>query len=434
MKISSSIYDQNHMKELERHTQAFNKSIHLISRKNRSINKFENVTEELLLVDDNNLIKTLNSIQGSFDLVVITDLFELTDDIYSVFKSIANILNPDGKLLVNSVNPKWNAVLKIFEKLQLKTASQDRAYIHPKKIINIAKSDGYELNQYYSRQLFPFRIFGLGKIVNKILEVILLPFNVGIKNYMVFGSYKIENQIKSKSIIIPAKNEEKNLIPLIKRIPHFNEEYELVVVYGDSKDKTEEVVLNLENVFPELNIKVLKQSSNGKANAVWEAVEVCDMELIAILDSDQSVDPETLKHFFEILENGNADFVNGTRLIYPMEDKAMRTINTLGNKIFQFLISLVIKQKLTDSLCGTKVFKKSSVKKIKYWQNSLSSKDPFGDFDLIFSAAYAGDKILEYPVHYRARVYGETQISRFRDGFKLIKYFLESYYLFNISK
>ena len=105
MKISSSIYDQNHMKELERHTQAFNKSIHLISRKNRSINKFENVTEELLLVDDNNLIKTLNSIQGSFDLVVITDLFELTDDIYSVFKSIANILNPDGKLLVNSVNP-----------------------------------------------------------------------------------------------------------------------------------------------------------------------------------------------------------------------------------------------------------------------------------------------------------------------------------------
>ena len=434
MKISSSFYDQNHIKELERHTQAFNKSIHLISRKNRSINKFENVTEELLLVDDNNLIKTLNSIQGSFDLVVITDLFELTDDIYSVFKSIANILNPDGKLLVNSVNPKWNAVLKIFEKLQLKTASQDRAYIHPKKIINIAKSDGYELNQYYSRQLFPFRIFGLGKIVNKILEVILLPLNVGIKNYMVFGSYKIENQIKSKSIIIPAKNEEKNLIPLIKRIPQFNEEYELVVVYGDSKDKTEEVVLNLENVFPELNIKVLKQSSNGKANAVWEAVEVCDMELIAILDSDQSVDPETLEHFFEILENGNADFVNGTRLIYPMEDKAMRIINTLGNKIFQFLISLVIKQKLTDSLCGTKVFKKNSVKKIKYWQNSLSSKDPFGDFDLIFSAAYAGDKILEYPVHYRARVYGETQISRFRDGFKLIKYFLESYYLFNISK
>jgi len=434
IKISSSFFDQNHIKELQRYIQTSGKSIHLISEKNRSIDKFEEITDQLLLVNDNDLVKSLNSIEEKFDLVIITDLFELTDDIYSVLKIIKKILTPNGKLLVNSVNPKWNVILKLFEKLQLKTYTKDRAYIHPKKISNIAKSDGFELNQYYSRQIFPFRMLGIGKLINKILEVVLLPFNIGIKNYMIFSYYKSSNVNNSKSIIIPAKNEEKNLVPLIKRIPVFDEEYELVVVYGKSKDKTEEIVLDLENLFPDINIKVLKQSSNGKANAVWEAVEVCDMELIAILDSDQSVDPETLEYFFEILESGNADFVNGTRLIYPMEDKAMRTINTFGNKIFQFLISLVIRQRLTDSLCGTKVFKKSNINKIKIWQDTLSSRDPFGDFDLIFSAAYAGDKILEYPVHYRARVYGETQISRFRDGFKLIKYFIESYYLFNISK
>ena len=434
IKISSSFFDQNHIKELQRYIQTSGKSIHLISEKNRSIDKFEEITDQLLLVNDNDLVKSLNSIEEKFDLVIITDLFELTDDIYSVLKIIKKILIPNGKLLVNSVNPKWNVILKLFEKLQLKTYTKDRAYIHPKKISNIAKSDGFELNQYYSRQIFPFRMLGIGKLINKILEVVLLPFNIGIKNYMIFSYYKSSNVNNSKSIIIPAKNEEKNLVPLIKRIPVFDEEYELVVVYGKSKDKTEEIVLDLENLFPDINIKVLKQSSNGKANAVWEAVEVCDMELIAILDSDQSVDPETLEYFFEILESGNADFVNGTRLIYPMEDKAMRTINTFGNKIFQFLISLVIRQRLTDSLCGTKVFKKSNINKIKIWQDTLSSRDPFGDFDLIFSAAYAGDKILEYPVHYRARVYGETQISRFRDGFKLIKYFIESYYLFNISK
>ena len=434
IKISSSFFDQNHIKELQRYIQTSGKSIHLISEKNRSIDKFEEITDQLLLVNDNDLVKSLSSIEEKFDLVIITDLFELTDDIYSVLKIIKKILIPNGKLLVNSVNPKWNVILKLFEKLQLKTFTKDRAYIHPKKISTIAKSDGFELNQYYSRQIFPFRMLGIGKLINKILEVVLLPFNIGIKNYMIFSYYKSSNVNNSKSIIIPAKNEEKNLVPLIKRIPVFDEEYELVVVYGKSKDKTEEIVLDLENLFPDINIKVLKQSSNGKANAVWEAVEVCDMELIAILDSDQSVDPETLEYFFEILESGNADFVNGTRLIYPMEDKAMRTINTFGNKIFQFLISLVIRQRLTDSLCGTKVFKKSNINKIKIWQDTLSSRDPFGDFDLIFSAAYAGDKILEYPVHYRARVYGETQISRFRDGFKLIKYFIESYYLFNISK
>ena len=434
IKISSSFFDQNHIKELQRYIQTSGKSIHLISEKNRSIDKFEEITDQLLLVNDNDLVKSLSSIEENFDLVIITDLFELTDDIYSALKIIKKILIPNGKLLVNSVNPKWNVILKLFEKLQLKTYTKDRAYIHPKKISNIAKSDGFELNQYYSRQIFPFWMLGIGKLINKILEVVLLPFNIGIKNYMIFSYYKSSNVNNSKSIIIPAKNEEKNLVPLIKRIPVFDEEYELVVVYGKSKDKTEEIVLDLENLFPDINIKVLKQSSNGKANAVWEAVEVCDMELIAILDSDQSVDPETLEYFFEILESGNADFVNGTRLIYPMEDKAMRTINTFGNKIFQFLISLVIRQRLTDSLCGTKVFKKSNINKIKIWQDTLSSRDPFGDFDLIFSAAYAGDKILEYPVHYRARVYGETQISRFRDGFKLIKYFIESYYLCNISK
>ena len=434
MKISAKFFNKNHLNELKRYAHTSSNSIHLISDKNKNLNIYETLTDQIKLINEKDLLKTIHSLNEKFDLIIITDLFELTDDIYTVLKKIKLILTTDGKLLITSVNPRWNTILRLFENLNLKTKTASRAYIHPKKISNIAKSSNFELNQYYSRQIFPFRLIGLGSLLNKILELIFLQFNLGIKNYMVFGVYKNNNIKYSKSIIIPAKNEEKNLIPLIKRIPNFGQEYELIVVYGESQDKTEEVVLNLESTFPDINITVMKQSKNGKANAVWDAVNVASNELIAILDSDQSVDPEVLIEFFEILESGNADFVNGTRLIYPMEDKAMRALNTLGNKAFQFLISIVIKQKLTDSLCGTKVFKKTNIKKILNWQNTLSSKDPFGDFDLIFSAAYSGDRILEYPVHYRARVYGETQISRFRDGFKLIRYFLESFYLFNISK
>ena len=434
MKISAKFFNKNHLNELKRYTNISNNSIHLISDKNKNLEIYKSLTEQIRLINEKDLLETIDSLNEKFDLIIITDLFELTNDIYSFLKKIKFNLTSDGKLLVTSVNPKWNLILRLFENLNLKTKTASRAYIHPKKISNIAKSCNFDLNQYYSRQIFPFYLFGLGSLLNKVFELIFLLINLGIKNYMVFGVYKNENNKLSKSIIIPAKNEEKNLVPLINRIPSFNEEYELIVVYGESHDKTEEVALNLENTFPELNISVLKQSKNGKANAVWDAVNVANNELLAILDSDQSVDPEVLVEFFEILENGNADFVNGTRLIYPMEDKAMRSLNTLGNKTFQFLISIVIKQKLTDSLCGTKVFKKSNITKILNWQNTMSSKDPFGDFDLIFSAAYSGDRILEYPVHYRARIYGETQISRFRDGFKLIKYFIESFYLFNISK
>ena len=169
------------------------------------------------------------------------------------------------------------------------------------------------------------------------------------------------------------------------------------------QDNTYEKAMEIKDNNLNLNIKVLKQTKNGKANAVWEGLDNCKNQLIAILDSDLSVDPETLTNFFEIIENGNADFVNGTRLIYRMEHGAMQPLNKVGNKLFQFLISKLISVKLTDSLCGTKVFKKTDIDFIKNWQKNMFYKDPFCDFDLIFSMAYSSRRIVELPVHYRSR-------------------------------
>ena len=145
------------------------------------------------------------------------------------------------------------------------------------------------------------------------------------------------------------------------------------------------------------------------------------------------MEPETLIDFFEIVESRNADFVNGTRFVYKMEEGAMRKLNNLGNIFFQFIISVVISNKLTDSLCGTKVFKRELIENLYKWKKLLKINDPFGDFDLIFSAAYSGNKIVEYPVHYKSRVYGSTQISRFRDGFKLLIYFINSILVFKTT-
>ena len=238
----------------------------------------------------------------------------------------------------------------------------------------------------------------------------------------------------SKSIIIPAKNEEKNLDPLLSRIPNFESKYEIIIICAESQDNTVKKAYEIQNRLSELDIKVMIQESKGKGGAVFEALKITNGELIAILDSDISVDPETLTDFFQILEYGNGDFVNGTRFIYKKQYGAMRNLNSLGNIFFQAIISLVINAKLSDSLCGTKVFKKSQVKKILEWQKLLKIKDPFGDFDFIFSAAFSGNKIVEYPIHYRARVYGSTQISRFKDGFRLLFYFINSFIIFNSSK
>ena len=179
---------------------------------------------------------------------------------------------------------------------------------------------------------------------------------------------------------------------------------------------------------------VLEQNSDGKKNAVNEALPYVENELVAILDSDISVDPEELNNFFEIIEKDLGDFVNGTRLIYSMEKGAMRLLNNFGNRIFQKFVSFVIKENITDTLCGTKVFKKELIETILLWDKNTFYKDPFGDFNFIFAASSIGERIVDYPIHYRSRTYGSPQISRFRDGYKLFLNFLNSIVKLNASK
>ena len=176
----------------------------------------------------------------------------------------------------------------------------------------------------------------IGNFINSIMELLMAKFNLGIKTYSLFQKQDKTAYKFSKSIIIPAKNEEKNLEPLIKRIPKFPD-LETIIVCGKSKDKTLDEAKRLIKVYGDLNINVLEQTKNGKANAVFEAIKFSQNDLIAILDADISVDPETLEDFFGLIEQGKADFVNGTRFVYRKEKHSMRFFNILGNKVFQLL-------------------------------------------------------------------------------------------------
>ena len=433
MKINSKPFYQNHINEISRYYSVNDSVLHIVNSES-NIQVLDEFYETLKIdiSSQNDLMEFYDD--KKYDLVVVTDLFELSDDIYLFLKDISKFINSNGKLLITAINPKWNNFIKVFEVLKLKNSTKKRNYIPPKKINNIAKSTGFEMIHKNTRQILPFSIFGLGAFINKIFEFLLSLLNIGIKTYTLFRFENSSKKEMSKSIIIPAKNEEGNLEELLKRIPNFKGQNEILIVCGKSKDNTLEKSHELANQFKEKNISVFEQTSKGKAGAVYEVLNNCSGELIAILDADISVDPETLNDFFEIIENGYADFVNGTRLIYGKEKNAMRFLNSIGNLFFQFSISIVIKQKLTDSLCGTKIFKKENLDLLYDWQKTNIVKDPFGDFDLIFSAAYSGQKILEYPVHYRSRKYGSTQISRFKDGWKLLSYFMISLYKFNVSK
>lgn len=432
--ISSKEFYKRHRNEFQKHI--FNNEKTLIISNIQSNLKFDKSSNlDFLEIDlNNNFSNEIEIIEESYDLIILSDVLEVSQDITSFLNLLKRPLKSNGKILITSINPIWNSSLKILEKLNIKNESKKRAYIHLNKFGTVLKSIGFDVLTSKSRQYFPFKLFYIGSVLNSFLEIVFYYFNFGIRTYILIkeDSTTYQNREFSKTIIIPAKNEEGNLVELIDRIPYLGKQTEVIISCGISEDNTLKIAQSLKSDY--LKIKVIEQSKSGKANAVWEAIHIASNDLIAILDADISVDPEKLVDFFHIIESDRADFVNGTRLIYPMEKGSMRLINNLGNRFFQFIITLIIKLPLTDSLCGTKVFKKSLYEKTISWQKTIKIDDPFCDFDLLFSAAYSGEKILEFPIHYRTRKYGKTQISRFRDGFKLIRYLVKSFYKFNVSK
>jgi len=431
-KISSTEFYSRQNQEIKRFLNVEKKTLHIcINQDNLFLDKEK--LDVLALENQKDVIQSIFKLEKKYDLIIITDLFEVSSDIYELLKTTRDKLNNNGKILISTINPKWRRVLRFSEIINIKKQIRKSSNTKLKKIVSSARSSGLELNYFYTKQIFPFKLLGFGRVLNKALELIFFKFNLGIKSYILFSNITFLKTEMSKSVIVPAKNESKNLEILFESFPKLSSLNEIILICAESKDNTLEMGKDISKKKSDLKIKVIEQESKGKAGAVFEALEHTTGELIAILDSDISVEPETLPSFFEIIESGHGDFVNGTRLIYPIENKSMRFLNRLGNKFFKFAVSSVIRNPLSDSLCGTKVFRRSHINRIISWRKDLNNLDPFGDFDFLFSAAYYGEKISEYPVHYKARIYGKTQINRFRDGFKLIYYFFKSFSKFNSS-
>jgi glycosyltransferase involved in cell wall biosynthesis len=196
---------------------------------------------------------------------------------------------------------------------------------------------------------------------------------------------------------------------------------EIIFVEGGSKDGTFEECLRVKDAYPDLDIKVIKQPGKGKGDAVRAGFAIAKGDIYMILDADLTVPPEDLPKFYDAIVSGKGEFINGSRLVYNMEEEAMRPLNLLGNKFFSVAFSFLLNQRLRDTLCGTKVLWARDYERLAKQRHYFGDFDPFGDFDLLFGAAKLQLKIIEVPIHYRSRVYGETQIRRFSHGWLLLK-------------
>ena len=366
---------------------------------------------------------TLKEIEGPFDYVVVADTIGMFEDIDETLRLIHQLCAPSTRVVIAYYSHLWEPILKLGEILGLKSRQPKVNYIATADFLNLMDLADFEVIRQEQRQLLPRRWLGLGPFINKYVAPLPGIRQLCLRTYLVGRPVRAFPDRKlSASIVIPCRNERGNIENAIQRMPKFGSSQEIIFVEGNSSDGTFEECQRIREAYKDSwNIVVLKQDGKGKGDAVRKAFAAATGDILMILDADLTMPPEVLPKYHTLIETGKAEFVNGTRLIYPMEDEAMRPLNLMANRCFAYLFSYLVNTRLTDTLCGTKVLLRKDYEVIARERTYFGNFDPFGDFDLIFGAAKQNLKIIETPIHYKARTFGETQISRFRDGWLLLK-------------
>jgi SAM-dependent methyltransferase len=366
---------------------------------------------------------TLAGIEGPFDYIVIADTIGMFEDIDGTLTLVHQLCAPSTRIIIAYYSHLWEPILKLGEILKLKSRQSQINYIATVDFLNLMDLADFEVISQEQRQLVPLRWFGIGPFINRYIAPLPGIRQLCLRTYIVGRPVRqFPDRKFSASVLIPCRNEKGNIENAILRMPKFGSAQEILFVEGNSSDGTFEECERVRDAYKDSwDIKVLKQDGKGKGDAVRKGFAAATGDVLMILDADLTMPPEALPKYHAVIETGKAEFVNGTRLIYPMEEEAMRPLNLIANRFFAYLFSYLVNTRLTDTLCGTKVLLRKDYEVLARERGYFGNFDPFGDFDLIFGAAKQNLKIIETPIHYKARTFGETQISRFRDGWLLLK-------------
>ena len=354
------------------------------------------------------------------DIVLFNGNFNHSTDIQGLLESVRPHLGRRGRVVVALYNWYFAWLFRLADWLGLRQGPPIITYVTQADLEKLAKLAGFELVRLRPVAYIPSHLFGLGSLFNVVMPAVPGLRWLSLVTVAVLRPVAtMARERPSLSIVIPARNERGNIENALRRMPDFGAPIEVIFVEGHSGDGTWE---EIQRVTSEWNgrdgrrILAYQQTGRGKADAVRLGFSKATGEVLTILDADLTMPPERLTRFYDAYCEGLADFVNGTRLVYPMEGEAMRFLNRLGNLFFAKLLSFVLDDRLGDSLCGTKLMSRRDYERFVRWRSDFGDFDPFGDFELLFPAAVLGTGIIDIPVYYRARTYGTTNIRRFHDG------------------
>jgi SAM-dependent methyltransferase len=364
----------------------------------------------------------VRSLPGPFDFIVIVDTLGSLDDCQLVFENLHSLCTRETRLIVGYFSHVWHPLLKLAEWLRLKMPQPPQNVLAPADVRALAVLGDFDAVKSERRLLSPLQLFGLGRLLNRFVAPLPVFSSLCLRHYTVCRSLRQRGMPpRSASVIIPARNERGNIEAAVRRMPPFAETLEIIFVEGHSRDDTWSEIERVIKANPQLDIKAMHQPGKGKADAVYTGFDAATGDVLMILDADLTMPPEQLPKFWQAIHSGKGEFINGTRLVYPLEDQAMRFLNLIANKMFSQMFTWLLGQRFTDTLCGTKVLRRSDYLRLKAGRSYFGDFDPFGDFDLIFGASKLALKIVEVPIRYASRTYGETQISRFRHGLMLLR-------------
>lgn len=390
------------------------------SQNKQLFGKIDCVKKEALHKDDSEKI-SINSDETA--LVILNGTFNYDLDIQGSLQKFYPLLSRSSRIVSIIYNPYWSFLYKFASRMGLISGGEPVTFLTQKDLEDICKLSGYEIVRYRPTGMIPFKLFGLGTLLNKTLCAIPLLRELALTHIITLRPVKpsLPSDIKL-SIVIPARNEAGNIENALKRMPSLPCKYEVIFIEGNSTDNTWDEINRVYKAYSsQFELIIDKQQGKGKADAVEKGFSLATGNLLTILDADLTMPPELLPRFVDAYMMGKADFVNGSRLLYPMEGKAMRFLNKLGNIFFANALSFVLENRLTDSLCGTKMMSKKDYNRFMAWRNDFGKFDPFGDFDLLFPASVLSLGMIDIPIRYLDRTYGETNISRFRHGLMLLK-------------
>ena len=358
---------------------------------------------------------------------IMSDELGRVDDIQAHLQSVKQSLPADGRIIITQYNTLWEPVLRLASHLGMRAGAIEQNWLSRQDLANLSYLAGLETVKSGTKMIMPLYIPGISELLNGFIATIWPFSKLGLFHYTVLRKPEPRTKdMPSISIVVPARSEAGTIEKIARELPELGKFTEIIFIEGNSRDNTYDEIVRVAGAMGgtgpgKRRILYGKQPGKGKGDAVRTGFDMATGDILAIYDADMTVPAVEMSKFYDAIVTNKGDFINGSRLVYPLEAEAMRVLNFFGNKFFSLAFTWILGQPLKDTLCGTKVIWRADYDKVIRGRAFFGDFDPFGDFDLLFGAAKLNLKIIDMPIHYKNRVYGSTNISRWSHGWLLLK-------------